>query len=174
MTPEIRFCLATFGISLILTYAWWCHFRAWILRAWPFEIRDRLWDAAHAQGELDDPEYRETRDVINSLIRAAATMTWISFLFILIADADFQAMNRLKPRMREVREARGAVNACIANYLLRMTLTGRVMLCTARIFDFAAELNRSLSGAAEAVVGSKIFTRSAPQTTQRTTAPIAG
>jgi hypothetical protein len=96
MTPEIRFVLACFGISLILTYAWWCYFRAWILRVRLFLIRDELWDAMRGKEALDHPEHRQMREVINSLIAAASTMNWLPFLFILITNKDFQTLDLIR------------------------------------------------------------------------------
>src|SRR5258705_316114 len=106
MTPEIKFVLACFGMSLVITYAWWCHFRTLILRGRLFLIRDQLWDVMCAKGMLDDPAHLEMRNVINSLISAASTMNWLSFLFILVTNKDFQVVMRSEPKILEIRHAR--------------------------------------------------------------------
>jgi hypothetical protein len=145
MSPEIRFVLICFGISLVISYTWWCHVRAWILRVRLFEIRDRLWDAARAADRLDDPAHREMREVLNSLIDLAPKLSWPTFLYLLATRDDLRAIIAADPKNPEVLMARNQVTLCIADYLLRMTLTGRFLLAFSVAFGFAADLRRFLA-----------------------------
>lgn len=69
MTPYILLGAGLVGLSFVITYAWWCRFRVWVLRQDLFEIRDRLWDEAMRCGFIDDPAHRDARDAINAMIR---------------------------------------------------------------------------------------------------------
>jgi hypothetical protein len=62
----------------------------------------------------------------------------------------------------EIRRAQTAVGLCIADYLLRMTLTGRFVLMFALIFNFAADLRRTIAKAAGAMAQANAFCPSNP------------
>jgi hypothetical protein len=157
MMPEMRFLFVCFGVSLILSYVWWCHLRAWILRARLFQIRDQLWDAMRAEGMLDHPAHRQMREVINSLIAAASTLNWIPFLIILVTNKDLRECLMSEPSVPVISRTQNKVGLCVADYLLRMTLTGRLLLMFAVVFNFAADLRRSIAEAAGAMARANAF-----------------
>lgn len=145
MSPNLQFLLACLGISLILTYALWCQVRPWILRQQLFAIRDDLWDAMRATGQLDHHDHRELRELINALIGVAGMLTWPTFLFLLITRGDFRLVVAPPSEIPEVNRTRLAVARCVAGYLLRATLTGRVFLAWAWVFGFTVPLWRFLA-----------------------------
>src|SRR5205809_877952 len=87
MSPAMELITWTVLLSLVITYAWWAYFRVWILRQDLFEIRDRLWDTAHEKGLLWNPDYLNTRDGINAMIRLAPWLSLPAMFRILFGGA---------------------------------------------------------------------------------------
>ncbi len=142
---------------MVITYAWWCRFRAWILRARLFQIRDQLWDAMRAKKMLDDPTHIMMREVINSLISTASTLNWLSFLFIMITNKDFREFLISEPSVPEIRRAQLDIGFCIADFLLRMTLTGRLLLMFAFVLNITSDLRRTIADVATAMARANAF-----------------
>ena len=67
----VLFGLFTFFASSGFAYLWWVKVREMRLRQNIFAIRDDLFDAAVANGWLDDPGYRAFRAHLNSLLQFA-------------------------------------------------------------------------------------------------------
>ena len=126
MTPSTEIDLFTAVISSVLTYAWWIHFRVWMLRQDLFEIRDDLWDEMSEKGELDDPAHRETREGINSMIRFSPYLSIRTL--ILIATDGAENVQQSTDLPQAVVEARKAVFNRIMRFMLLETVTG--LACT--------------------------------------------
>lgn len=123
MNAVIRFILGLTTLSAILTYAWWTRFRVWKLRQDLFAIRDDLWDAMRCRGELDNTHHRETRRVINALVRIAPLLSIFTLLRFKLQDhSPTPPLPQDCPTA--VVEARNLFMDRVSRYLFRETLSG--------------------------------------------------
>lgn len=84
LTPEImRLLIASTALGLVISYAWWTRLRVMYFRQDLFEIRDALWMEAKKAGSLNDPTYRQIREVLNAMISSAAYLSLPAILFSL-------------------------------------------------------------------------------------------
>jgi hypothetical protein len=119
-------------LSLIITYAWWVHFRIWILRQDLFAIRDRLWDRMQESGQFDDPQYRATRDGINAMIRFAPYLSLRVMALVLASDTKVETPHG--PLRKEIEEVRKRIFIRVFRYLFVETLSGLFILSIVLVF----------------------------------------
>jgi hypothetical protein len=122
MSADQKIIFYSTAISLILTYAWWVHFRVWILRQDLFAIRDRLWDTMRAKGQLESVAHRETRNGINAMIRFAPYLSLVTVAIILTSGVESKCENVELPA--EIVDFRKAVFLRVLRFLVCETLTG--------------------------------------------------
>lgn len=145
MDPEIRFILACTGISLVITYAWWTHWRVWIFRQDLFDIRDRVWDLMLEKGLLDHSDHREFRAMVNTLIGAAPMLSWVTIIVALILREDLRSSIVPEPVIPEIARAREDVFVRMAHYLIYGSILGWLILGVLRLLGLAAAFRRFLS-----------------------------
>jgi hypothetical protein len=136
MRPDVQIVLATLLISILITHAWWVRFRVWMLRQDLFAIRDDLWMSMQAQGRLDDPDHQMAREVIQTMIRLAPSISVIFILRGLVEWAESRASGAsrdpsiARSGVPEVDLAMSRASQRVARYLTRQTLTGLLMFVT--------------------------------------------
>lgn len=157
MKPEYRFLFACFGLSVVITYAWWAKLRVWVLRQDLFAVRDHLWDEMAAAGRLDDPAYRDFRDAINSLIRLAPFLSILTVLRILFSREEFGPLLAESHDIHELSEVRNEVFVRVVRYLLLESVSGLALLGVAGAFGMASALRRAITRRIEWLVDAKEF-----------------
>ncbi|WZP01220.1 hypothetical protein EP7_005616 (plasmid) [Isosphaeraceae bacterium EP7] len=106
---------------------------------------------------LDDPDYRALREVINDLISAASWLSGFTFIFMLATNRELLDVIRSEPSDKDVLIARQNVGLCIADYLLRMTLFGRIIWTLASLLKFGADLKGYVGGQAIRLIRTNAF-----------------
>lgn len=111
---------------------WRCVFNEWI-RHKAFSIRARLFDAAHKSGALNDPAYKDTRLMINGLLREIHTLTiwkglYIAFVWARNRKIREMAPAEISPITNEIKHARNDVKRLIIYHLWMSRLDGFVIM----------------------------------------------
>ena len=158
MNEIAQIILGSFLISASLAFAWWTRLRIWMLRQELFAIRDGLWDRMHEMNMLDDPYYRMCRDVLNSMIRSAPALSWLTFWVVLTHSHELkisQAGSFSGETPVCVDKARSDANRCVVNYLLRGTIFGRMLWLLAMIIGTLGKWKARLEKAVDLFSGSE-------------------
>jgi hypothetical protein len=133
MSAQIAVILASAGLSLVVSYAWWTKVRVWILRQRLFTVRDELWDTMREKGLLDSPAHVRVREGINALIHLAP-----AFSFVVMAKILSDGVRQKPPVTERIQVAEEALQEAIvtvANYLFYSTLSGLILAVIFRTFD---------------------------------------
>jgi hypothetical protein len=157
MSPESRFLIGCFGISVVITYLCWVRFRVWSLRQDLFEIRDNLWDRMESEGRLDDPAHRELRDAINSLIRIAHFLSPLTILRILLNREKFSPLLALRENDELLKQTRAQVFVRVARYILLESASGWLVAVLAAAFGMYSAISNALTRRIEWLVDSQEF-----------------
>ena len=155
MRPEYRFLFACFGMSLVVTYAWWVRLRVWAFRQDLFAVRDRLWDEMRERGALHDPAYRDFRDSINSLIRLAPFLSILTVLRVLFSREEFGPLLAKSYGIERLSDVRHDVCVRVAKYILFESISGVTLLGVAGSFGMATALLGAITRRIEWLVDSK-------------------
>ncbi len=155
MRLDLQFLIGCFGISTVITYAWWTKIRVWALRQDLFQIRDRLWDQMRVRGELDDPAHREFREGINSLIRLAPFLSLMTVARIVLDRDEFKPLLARNKDATAIQQARHDVFYRVTRYLLVESISGLVLSSIAIVFGMAEALKTRLAQRIEWLIDSK-------------------
>ena len=145
MTPEARIIIFSTLLSVVLTYCWWVRFRVWIFRQDLFAVRDDLWDEMRVGGHLDDPDYRDFRRSVNSLIRFAPMLSIPTFMWTLFNYEKSRATSLNSRHLEVVTRARTLVFNRVIQYLLLESATGIAILALFFVFGVSMSFKEALS-----------------------------
>jgi hypothetical protein len=136
MNPVAQLIIGCLVLSAGVSYMLWLWVRIWWLREDLFQIRDDLWDAMYAKGQLDHPTHRAARLRINGVIRAAYLLGPITVTIMAASNLRDSGNDWLDDAPPEVLEAVTKVTGRLGKYIAYQNLTGLSIAAVATVLSF--------------------------------------